>query len=85
MSRLAKLCENKMKMKLLKKIINQINEDRNVYWDVNESLNDCEKCYLDQLGIKHKENKALVIYWEEEDNLRIKSEYEKVKAEQDFI
>ena len=29
-SRLAKLCENKMKMRLLEKIINQINKDHNI-------------------------------------------------------
>ena len=72
-------------MRLLEKIINQINKDHNVYWGVDETLNDCEKYYLDQLGIKHKENQSLVIYWDEKDNLRIKSEYEKVKAEKDFI
>ena len=86
MSRLEKLVKLNMKLKLLNRIIKQIDKDLHYVFDVDIcELTNWEKSFLDEIHVSYKEGNAVVISWEESQVLKIKEEFERLKAQKDFI
>lgn len=75
-----------MKLKLLNRIIKQIDKDLHYVFDADiYELTDWEKSFLDEMNVSYKEGNAVVISWEQSQVLKIKEEFEKLKAQKDFI
>lgn len=86
MSRLEKLVKLNMKLKLLNRIIKQIDKDLHYVFDADIcELTDWEKSFLDEMNVSYKEGNAVVISWEQSQVLKIKEEFEKLKIHKDFI
>lgn len=86
MSRLEKLVKLNMKLKLLNRIINQIDKDLHYVFDADIcELTNWEKSFLDEINVSYKEGNAVVIFWVESQDLKLKEELEKLKAQKDFI
>lgn len=85
MSRLEKLCKLNMKLRLLNRIITQINKDLHYVFDVDScELTAWEKSFLDEINVSYKEGNAVVISWNESQDLKLKEEFETLKAQKDF-
>lgn len=75
-----------MKLKLLNRIIEQINKDLHYVFDADIcELTNWEKSFLDEINVSYKEGNAIVISWEESQVLKIKEKFETLKAQKDFI
>lgn len=75
-----------MKLKLLNRIVNQIDKDLHYVFDADiYELTEWEKDFLDEINVSYKEGNAVVISWEQSQVLKIKEEFEKLKAQKDFI
>lgn len=86
MSRLEKLVKLNMKLKLLNRIIKQIDKDLHYVFDADIcELTEWEKSFLDEINVSYKEGNAVVISWEESQVLKIKEEFEKLKIQKEFI
>ena len=86
MSRLEKLVKLNMKLKLLNRIIKQIDKDLHYVFDADIcELTEWEKSFLDEINVFYKEGNAVVISWEESQVLKIKEEFEKLKIQKEFI
>lgn len=86
MSRMEKLVKLNMKLRLLNRIIEQIDKDLHYVFDAEScELTNWEKSFLDEINVSYKEGNAVVISWEESQVLKIKEEYEKLKVQKDFI
>ncbi len=85
MSRLEKLCKLNMKLKLMNRIVKQINNDLHYIFDADIcELTKWEKSYLDEIHVSYKEGNAVVIHWDESQDLKLKEEFETLKAQKDF-
>ena len=83
MSRLEKLVKLNMKLKLLNRIINHF--DRGFVFDADIcELTAWEKEFLDEINVSYKEGASVVIYWEKSQQLKLKEEFETLKAQKDF-
>ena len=86
MSRLEKLVKLNMKLKLLNRIIKQIDKDLHYVFDADIcELTEWEKSFLDEINVSYKEGNAVVISWDESQVIKIKEEFEKLKMQKDFI
>lgn len=86
MSRLEKLVKLNMKLKLLNRIVNQIDKGLHYVFDADiYELTEWEKSFLDEINVSYKEGNAVVISWTESQDLKLKEEFEKLKAQKDFI
>lgn len=75
-----------MKLKLLNRIVNQIDKDLHYVFEADiYELTEWEKDFLDEINVSYKEGNAVVISWEQSQVLKIKEEFEKLKAQKDFI
>lgn len=75
-----------MNMKLLNRIIKQIDKDLHYIFDADIcELTNWEKEFLDEIHVSYKEGNAVVISWKESQVLKIKEEFEKLKMQKDFI
>ena len=85
MSRLEKLVKLNMKLKLLNRIIKQIDKDLHYIFDADIcELTNWEKSFLDEIHVSYKEGNAVVIFWNESQDLKLKEEFETLKAQKDF-
>lgn len=86
MSRLEKLVKLNMKLKLLNRIIKQIDKDLHYVFDADIcELTEWEKDFLDEMNVSYKEGNAVVISWEQSQVLKLKEEFEKLKIQKEFI
>lgn len=86
MSRLEKLCKVNMKLKLLNRIIKQINNDLHYVFDADIcELTKWEKEFLDEINVSYKEGNAVVIHWDESQDLKLREELEKLKIQKEFL
>ena len=87
MSRLKDLCENKMKIRFIEKLLPKLGNDLHYYMDYFDEfdLNSDKLCAKD-FGITIKEGQMRVLTWTVDDlEKRLKEEYNVLKAKQDFI
>ena len=75
-----------MKLKLMNRIIKQIDKDLHYIFDADIfELTNWEKEFLDEINVSYKEGNAVVIYWEQSQVLKLKEEFEKLKIQKEFI
>ncbi len=75
-----------MKLKLLNRIVNQIDKDLHYVFEADiYELTEWEKDFLDEINVSYKEGNAVVISWIASQDLKLKEEFEKLKAQKDFI
>lgn len=86
MGRLRDLCKLNTKLKLMNRIIKQIDKDLHYVFDADIcELTDWEKDFLDEINVSYKEGNAVVISWDESQVLKLKEEFEKLKIQKEFI
>ena len=87
MSRLKDLCENKMKIKFIEKLLPKLGNDLHYYMDYFDEFDlTCDKLCAAEFGITIKEGQMNVLTWTVDDlEKRLKEEYKVLKAKQDFI
>ena len=87
MSRLKDLCENKMKIRFIEKLLPKLGNGLHYYMDYFDEfdLNSDRICAAD-FGITIREGQMRVLTWNVDDlDKRLKEELNVLKANQDFI
>lgn len=87
MSRLKDLCENKMKIRFIEKLLPKLGNGLHYYMDYFDEFDlNSDKICAEDFGITIKEGKMRILFWTVDDlEKRLKEEYNVLKAKQDFI